>query len=265
MAIGCNGQPTGTFDDNCYVSAGACVCSIDGGTVAGAFDSTGTCLPVPTPSGPPPACSADPNPACAPQSVTNTLTLDGGAPSSLVIGDYNIVLQNTYQSGTTYGAYISLNDFCGNNLGTDAVTIGSPATYSEYFGNINITASLSQVATGASQWAQITATMTCPFYVQTDGGFSPPVCGNTSPASRGGNIYSGSVVDIGGYGFTYTGNAGGYANFLVTCAGATLDSLQCIVGQQVTVPRPMDNGGRTINVTASSAYLQYADVQINVQ
>ncbi len=269
LSIGCSDPPLGTFDDNCYTSntasGPACLCNTDGGVNTGMFDDAGSCLPAPQPTGSLPSCPADPNPGCAQQTITKTLTLDGGASSSLTIGDYTITLQGTSQSGTAYGASISLNDFCGNLLDASSLTIGVPVTYTEAFGNISITATLTQVATADPQWAVIAATMSCPFYVQTDGGMAPPVCGGATSASKGGDIYTGSVVQIGGYGFAYTGDLGGYANFLVSCGGATLDSLQCIVGAQTVVSRPMDNGGRTIFITPHDAFVQYTNVDIQIQ
>jgi hypothetical protein len=260
LSIGCS-DSLGTYDSSCTASGTSCTCNVDGGVVSGMFDDAGSCLPVTPPTTPPPTCGADPSPNCFPQSVTKTLNLDGGSSSSLTIGDYNIILMSTYQDGNTYGATIFLNDFCGNSLYTSLLTIGAPLTYTQNFGNIAISVTLNQVAAMDPQWAELTATMSCPFYVNG----SPPVCKSAVPASNGGNMYLGSEVNIGGYGFTYTGDTDGYANILVKCNGATLDSLQCIVGQQTVVARPMDNGGRTISVAASNAFLQYADVQINVQ
>ena len=268
LSIGCSDN-LGTFNSNCNSTPTdggmACVCNVDGGMVAGMFDNTGSCLPVTPPTASPPTCSSDPNPICTQQSVSKTLTLDGGAASSLVIGDYTVILQSTFQDGNTYGASIALNDFCGNSLGANSISIGLPQTYTQSFGNIVMSVGVNQVATMDPQWALLTATMACPFYVQMDGGFSPPICMNATPASKGGNMYLGSEVDVGGYGFTYTGDSAGFANILVTCNGAPLDTLQCIVGTQTVVPRPMDNGGRTITVSPTNAYLQSADVQIDIQ
>ncbi len=267
LAIGCDQQPA--YDSSCYTvqaDAGAsCFCNSDGGVSAGMFDDAGSCLPA-TPQPAAPACAADPNPACASQSVTKSLNLDGGAPSTLTIGDYTITLTSTYQNGTTYGASIALNDFCGNNLAFNTLTLGVPQTFTENYGNIVISVTLNQVAPNDPQSAVLTAAMSCPFAVQVDGGApTAAVCNNAQPASGSGNIYSGSTLKIGGYGFTYAGDSAGFANILVTCDGATLASLQCTVGVQTVLPRPMDNGGRTIAVTANNAFVDYADVQINVQ
>src|SRR5512143_1781587 len=113
LSIGCDQQAA--YDSSCYTAqsdAGAsCFCNSDGGVSAGMFDDAGSCLPAP-PQPAAPSCPADPNPACASQSVTKSLTLDGGASSTLTIGDYTITLASTYQDGTTYGASIALNDFC---------------------------------------------------------------------------------------------------------------------------------------------------------
>ncbi len=267
LAIGCD--PVLPTDNSCYTvqaDAGAsCFCNADGGVNAGMFDDAGSCVPVP-PAPSAPMCAADPNPACASQSVTKSLDLSGGPTSTLTIGDYTITLTSTYQDGTTYGASITLTDFCGNNLALNTVTIGVPQTFTENFGNIVITVTLNQVAPNDPQSAVITASMSCPFAVQIDGGApTAAVCSEAAPASGGGNIYAGSTLKLGGYGFTYAGDSAGFANILVTCDGATLASLQCTVGVQTVLPRPMDNGGRTIAVTANNAFVDYADVQINVQ
>jgi hypothetical protein len=268
LSIGCSDQP-GTYNSSCYTaeadSGTACLCNADGGVSAGMFDDAGSCLPAPAAPAAP-MCPADPNPSCAQQSVAKKLDLDGGASSTLTIGDFTITLDSTYQMGSTYGASISLADFCGNVLALDSITIGAPRSYTENFGNIVISVDLNQVDTADPQWAMLTATMSCPYAVQIDGGApSSAVCMNATDASSGGNIYAGSKVDIGGYGFTYAGDSAGFANILVTCDGATLASLQCTVGVQTVLPRPMDNGGRTITITANNAYLQYADVEINIQ
>src|SRR5512143_814079 len=84
LAIGCD--PVAASDSSCYTvqaDAGAsCFCNSDGGVNAGMFDDAGSCLPVP-PAPSAPTCPADPNPACASQSVTTSLNLDGGASSTL--------------------------------------------------------------------------------------------------------------------------------------------------------------------------------------
>ena len=258
-------EPTGGCSTTSTGDGGSsCICTTDAGaTSTGVITDAGQCVPegsVGSTSGSV-YCPQDPNPVCTPQSSTKNLSMDAGSSSTMVLGDYTIIISNASQSGSTFSATFTINDFCGNVLQSQPISLGSTVSLLEDNGNILITMDLTQVDVNAPGSAVVTAVMSCP-NVTSSGG---TVCPDVTTGSATGTLNLNASVDVAKYDFLYTGNSGGFANITVSCDKKVIAQAQCTLNSQTVIQRPDDNGGRTIYMTASNTTADSAEVNINIQ
>jgi len=99
------------------------------------------------------------SPVCSTMTVSAVVT-SGGAP--LVVGDYRIAVELTYEKAGEQRAIVDLDDSCGNPVVNDQEIVeDSTVNMVAVRGRIEIDAKAEQVTIGA-QSARITATMRCP-------------------------------------------------------------------------------------------------------